>query len=89
MRTLFATAQQSHSRDIFINQKFLSLDKVINQQEGILVYKVINGTYLLNDFLNHGDVTHQIQLRNIGDLRIPLYTATQSQLFVRYRAINT
>ena len=43
---------------------------------------------MLNDFLNHGDVRHQIQLRNIGDLRIPLYTATQSQLFVRYRAIN-
>ena len=52
-------------------------------------YKVINGTYLLNDILNHGDVRHQIQLRNIGDLRIPLYTATQSQLFVRYRAINS
>ena len=69
--------------------KILLLDKLINQQEGILAYKVINGTYLLNDFLNHGDVGHQIQLRNIGDLRIPLYTATQSQLFVRYRAINT
>ena len=89
MRTLFATAQQPHSRDIVINQKILPLDKLINQQEGILAYKVINGTYLLNDFLNHGDVGHQIQLRNIGDLRIPLYAATQSQLFVRYRAINT
>ena len=80
----------AHSRDIFINKKILPLDKLINQQEGILSYKVINGTYLLNDFLNHGDVNprHQIQLRNIGDLRIPLYAATQSQLFVRYRAIN-
>ena len=63
--------------------------KLINQQEGILAYKIINGTYLLNHFLNHGDVRHQIQLRNIGDLRIPFYTATQSELFVRYRAINT
>ena len=69
--------------------KNLPLDKLINQQEGILPYKVINGTYLLIDFLNHGDVRHQIQLRNIGDLRIPLCAATQSQLFVRYRAINT
>ena len=91
VRALFATAQQPHSRDIFINQKILPLDKLINQQEGILAYKVISGTYLLNEFLNHGDVNprHQIQLRNIGDLRIPLYVATQSQLFVRYRAINT
>ena len=88
MRTLFATTQQPHSRDIF-NQKILPLDKLINQQEGILAYKVINGTYLLNDFLNRGDVGHQIQLRNGGDLRIPLYAATQSQLFVRYRAIKT
>ena len=71
-----------------INQKILPLDKLINQQEGILADKIINGTYLLNDFLNHGDVRHQIKRRNIGDLRIPLYTATQSQLFVRYRAIN-
>ena len=89
MRTLFAAAQQPHSRDIFINQKKLPLDKLINQQEGILAYNVINGTYLLNDFLNHGDVGHQIQLRNGGDLRIPLYAATQSQLFVRYRTIKT
>ena len=88
MRTLFATAQQPHFRDIFINQKILPLDKLINQQEGILAYKVINGSYLLNDFLNHGDVRHQIQLRNIGDLR-PLYAATQSQLCFRYRAIYT
>ena len=57
------------------------LDKLINQQDGILAYKVINGTHLLNDFLNHGDVRPQIQLRNGGDLRIPLYAATQSQLF--------
>ena len=87
--TLCYTAQQPHSRDIFINQKILPLDKLINQQEGILAYKVINGTYLLNDFLNYGDVGHLIQLRNSGDLRIPLYAATQSQLFVRYRAIKT
>ena len=91
VRALFATAQQPHSRDIFINQKILPLDKLTNQQEGILAYKVINGTYLLNNFLNHGDVNprYQIQLRNIGDLRIPLYAATQSQLFVCYRAIKT
>ena len=82
MLTLFATAQQPHSRDIFINQNILPLDKLRNQQEGILAYKVINGTYLLNDFLNHGDVIHQIQLRNICDLSIPFYAATQSQLFV-------
>ena len=70
------------------SKKILPVDKLINQEEGILAYKVINGTYLLNDFLNHGDVRHQIQLWNNGDLRIPLYTATQSQLCVRYRAIN-
>ena len=69
--------------------KNFASEQLINQQEGILAYKVINGTFLLNNFLNHGEVRHQIQLRNIGDLRIPLYTATQSQLFVRYRAINT
>ena len=90
MRTPFATAPLPHSRDIFINQKILFLDKLINQQEGILVaYKVINGTYLPNNFLNHGDVLHQIQFRNIHDLRIPLYAATRSKLYVRYRAIYT
>ena len=89
VRTLFATAQQPHSKDIFINQKFLPLNKLINQQEGILTYKIINAAHLLNDFLNHGDVGHQIQLINGGDLMIPLYAATQSQLFVRYRAIKT
>ena len=91
MHTLFATAQQPYSRDIFINQKILPLYKLINEQEGILAYKVINGTHLLNEFLNNGDahVRHQIQLRNIGDLSILLHAATQSQLFVLYRAVNT
>ena len=88
VRTLFATAQQPHLRDIFINQKMLPLDELINQQEGINAYVVINGTFLLNDFFNHGKVRHQIQLRNIFDLRLPVCTATQSQLFVRNRAIN-
>ena len=32
VRTLFATVQQPHSRVIFINQKILPLDKLINQQ---------------------------------------------------------
>ena len=49
-------SQQPHSRDIFADKNFLPLDKLINKQEGILSYKVINGTYLLSDFLNHGDV---------------------------------
>ena len=51
VRALFATAQQPDSREIFLNQKILPLDKLINQQEGILAYKVINGTYLLDDIL--------------------------------------
>ena len=89
VRTLFATAQQHHSRDIFIDQKkILWINWLHNQQEGILAYKIINGTYLINDFLYHGDVRHQIQLRNIGDLRIPLYATTHLQLCVRYKAIN-
>ena len=35
---------------------------------------LINGTLQLNDFLNHAEVRHQIQFRNIDDLRIPLHT---------------
>ena len=35
---LFATAQHQHSRDIFLNKKNFPLDKLINQQEGILAY---------------------------------------------------
>ena len=82
VRTLFLLLS-SPIREISSSiKKCLPLNKLINQQEGILAYKVSNGTYLLNDFLNHGDVGHQIQLRNGGDLRI-------SQLFVRYREIKT
>ena len=89
VHTLFATAQQPHSRDIFINQKILPLEKLINQQEGILAYKVINGSYLLIDFLNNGDVRHQIRLKYNDDIRIPFYATTHSQRVVRYTAINT
>ena len=61
VRALFATAQKPHSRDIFLNQKILPLDKLINQQEGIriLAYKVISGMYLLGDILtDRHDLQH-------------------------------
>ena len=51
MLALFAAVQKQHSGDIFLNQKILPLDILINQQEGILPYKVINVTYLLGDIL--------------------------------------
>ena len=82
MHALFATAQQQHSRDIFLTQKILPLDKLIYQQELILPYKVINGTYLLGDILTD-------QFRNYENLRIPLHSKTHSQLFIHYRAIKT
>ena len=44
---------------------------------------------MLNEFVNHRDIKHQIQLINNCHLRIQLYTTTHSQLFVRNRAINT
>ena len=53
--TLCYCSAASFERYLHQSEK-LPLDKLINQQEGILAYKVINGTYLLNDFLNHGGV---------------------------------
>ena len=44
VRALFANAQQPHLRDIFLNQKIFHLDELINQQEGLLAYKMINDT---------------------------------------------
>ena len=70
VRALFATAQQPHSRDIFLNQKILPLDKLIHQQQGILAYKVINGTYLLGDILTDRHELDHYQLRNYENLRI-------------------
>ena len=56
----------THSRDIFLNQKILPLDKLI-QQEGILAYKVINGTYLLSDILTDRHDLHHYQLTDRHD----------------------
>ena len=89
VHALFATAQQPHSRDTFLNQKILPLDKLINQQEGILAYKVINGTYLLGDILTDRHELDHYQLRNYENLRIPLHSTTHSQLFICYKAIKT
>ena len=83
---LFATAQQPQSRDIFLNQKIIALD---NQQEGLLAYKVINGTYLLGDVLTDRLELDHYQLRNYENLRILLHSTTHSQLFIRYWAIKT
>ena len=63
MHALFATAQQPHSRDIFLNPKILPLNKLINnQQEGILAYKVVNGTYLHGDILTDRHGLHHYRL---------------------------
>ena len=45
-------------------QKILPLDKSINQQEGVLAYKVINGTYWLGDILTDRHGLDHYQLRN-------------------------
>ena len=84
VRALFATAQQPHSRDIFLNQKILALDKLINQQEGILADKVINVTYLLGDILTDRHELNHYQLRNYENLRIPLHSSTHSQLLILF-----
>ena len=89
VRALFATARQPHSKDIFLNQKILPLDKLINQHEIILAYKVITGTYLLGDILTDRHELDHYQLKYYENLRIPLHSTTHSQLFIRYRAIKT
>ena len=89
MRALFATAQQPHSRNIFLKQKILPLDTLINQKEGILASKVINGTNLLGNILTDRHELDHYQLRNYENLRVPLHSTTHSQLFIRYRAIKT
>ena len=83
MRALFATVQQQHSRDLFLTQKFLLLDKLINQQQGILAYNIINS------ILTDRHELHHYQIRNYENLRIPLHSTTHSQLFIRYKAIKT
>ena len=89
----FKSHQRMHVEFISNNVDVMTLDclssvalALINQ-EAIIAYKVINGTYPLKDFRNHG-VRYQIQVRNSGDLRIPLYGITHSQRFFRYWAIN-
>ena len=89
MRALLVTAQQPHSTDIFLNEKILPVDKLINQQEGILAHKVTNGTYLLGDILTDRHDLDHYQLRNYENLRIPLHSTTRSQLFIHCRAIKT
>ena len=81
MRALFATAQQPHSRNIFLKQKIFLLDTLINQQEGILASKVINGTYLLGDILTDRYELDHYQLRNYENLRVPLHSTTPSIIY--------
>ena len=70
MRALFATAQQPHSRDIFLCQNILTLNKLINQQEGILPYKAINGTYFIDDILTEW---LDYIITNLEMIQIPLF----------------
>ena len=82
--------RSNRTRGIFsIIKKSNPLDKLINQQEGILAYKVINSTNLLGDILTDRHELDHYQLRNYENLRIPLHSTTHSQLFIRYRAIKT
>ena len=80
--------QQPHSWDVFLHKKIPPLDKLINQQEGILAYKVINFVYLLGDILADRHELDHYQLRNYENLRIPLHSTTHNQLFIRYKLIE-
>ena len=52
VRALFTIACAATALEgYFLKSKILSLNKLINQQEGILAYKMINFTYLLGDIL--------------------------------------
>ena len=65
VRALFATAQQTHFWDIFLNQKILPLENwLLNMYEGIHAYKVIKGTYLLGDILTDRHELDHYQLKN-------------------------
>ena len=48
----------------FLKSEILILDKLINQQEEILAYKVINGTYLLGNILTDRHELDHYRLRN-------------------------
>ena len=74
--TLFATAQEPHSRDIFLTQKNLLIHKLINQQEGILAFRVINGTFM------HGDILTD---RHVSETSLPTYKRWKSK---NYTALN-
>ena len=76
-------------QDIFLSQKILTLDKLVNHQEEIIAYKVINGTHLLDDILTDRLDLHHYQLRNDENLGIPLHSTIHSKLFIRYRSIKT
>ena len=73
----------------FLESKNSPLNKLINHQEGIGAYKVINGTYLLGDILTDRYDLHHYRLRNDENLRIPLHSRTHSQIFFRNKAIKT
>ena len=73
----------------FLKSKNLPFDKLINEQEEILAYHVINGMHLLGDILTDRHDLHHCQLRNDENLRIPLHSTTHSQLFIRHLDIKT
>ena len=79
MRSLFATAQQPNSRDIFSlhASKFFPIDKLIKLHEGMLIYTV----NLLGNFFTDGHVDRRYQLRNDADLGIPLHATQPGNLF--------
>ena len=48
----------------FHKSKIIPFDKLIYQQEGILAYKVIDGTYLLGDILTDRHKLDHYQLKS-------------------------
>ena len=72
----------THSRDIFMAEEYLPLQKLIKQQEGYLLICTwtINSQYLLGNFLTDGYVDVHYQLINDEYLRIPLHLTTHTQL---------
>ena len=88
LSTLFTTAQLSHSREIVINQKILPIDQLINQQEAIVAHKV-NQWNVPAERLSQSCKVLGMKSKLEIKASYVIIMASHSQIFVRYRDINT
>ena len=87
LRIFFSANRRTHTVRMFEEYRILPINQLITYPEGIIAHKLISGSVEIPDFFLLNNANYN--LRNNNNFRLPQNVSTQTQIFIKTRAIKT